>query len=472
MFSKILNVISPILYGIALAYLLSPIQNFFEEKLLCFPSRKRWQKSLKRGLAVVMTMLVLLAVAVAIVLIFVPSIATCVEMLNNNLGVYLQELEQNLERYLNRLNPDGVWGKLYAYLKRALDVDENKTLLSQLTPKIAEWLTGLLSSENLMKIFSVGSSVVSALIDLVVVLIFTIYLLISKERQAARVKKLLAAFCKPERVERIYRFGKMTDERVGRYLRVQVLDSILVGVVSYIVYVIIGVPLAPLLALISGVTNIIPYFGPFIGGIPNGLLVLLAAPEKLLPFIISVLIIQQIDGNILVPIMQSTSMQMDTFWVLAGITVMGGFFGLPGMIVGVPFFAVLYVLAKEKAEARLQAKNLPVSTDSYLTYAHEHKTEHPTPPLVRTYRKIRNWVLVKAGRLKPEEEKESEQISFENLSKVAKAAETKVAEEEARKAEKRAKEKPGEDLVDSCKAKVRKVADRVRNKRQKRNKKK
>ena len=464
MFTKILNVSSPVLYGIALAYLLSPIQNFFEDKLLRFPSKKKWQKSLKRGLAVVMTMLVLAAVAAAVVLIFVPGIATCVEMLNNNLGEYLNKLNQNLDGYLeDHLNPDGVWGKLYAYLKKALDVDENKTLLSQLTPKIAEWLTGLLSSENLMKIFSVGSSVVSALIDTVVVLIFTVYLLISKERQAARVKKLLAAFFKPERVERIYRFGKMTDERVGRYLRVQVLDSILVGIVSYIVYVIIGLPLAPLLALISGVTNIIPYFGPFIGGVPNGLLVLLVAPEKLLPFIISVLVIQQIDGNILVPIIQSNNMQMDTFWVLVGITVMGGFFGFPGMIVGVPFFAVLYVLVKEKAEARLQKKNLPVSTDSYLTYAHEHKTEHPTPPLVRTYRRIRNWVLVKTGRLKPAEEEESEQISFEDLSKVAKAAEETKAAEEA-KAEKRAKEKPEEDLLDSCKSKARKVADRVKSK--------
>ena len=156
-------------------------------------------------------------------------------------------------------------------------------------------------------------------------------------------------------------------------------------------------------------------------------------------------------------------MQMDTFWVLVGITVMGGFFGFPGMIVGVPFFAVLYVLVKEKAEARLQKKNLPVSTDSYLTYAHEHKTEHPTPPLVRTYRRIRNWVLVKTGRLKPAEEEESEQSSFEDLSKVAKAAEETKAAEEA-KAEKRAKEKPEEDLLDSCKSKARKVADRVKSK--------
>lgn len=170
-------------------------------------------------------------------------------------------------------------------------------------------------------------------------------------------------------------------------------------------------------------------------------------------------------------------MQMDTFWVLVGITVMGGFFGFPGMIVGVPVFAVLYMLVKEKAEARLKKKNLPVSTDSYLTYAHEHKTEHPTPPLVRTYRRIRNWVLVKTGRLKPTEEEESEQISFEDLSKVAKAAEeTKAAEEdkaeEKAKAEKRAKEKPEEDLLDSCKDKARKVADRVKSQHRNRKKKK
>ena len=94
MFTKILNVISPVLYGIALAYLLSPIQNFFEDKLLRFPSKKKWQKSLKRGLAVVMTMLVLAAVAAAVVLIFVPGIATCVEMLNNNLGEYLNKLHR------------------------------------------------------------------------------------------------------------------------------------------------------------------------------------------------------------------------------------------------------------------------------------------------------------------------------------------------------------------------------------------
>ncbi len=364
---KLFDIISPIVYGVALAYLLSPILNFFEKKIFRFKGNKKWISGLKRTLSMLCTALVVIILLTAAVSIFIPQIVDSYERLTQSLGGYLRQLDENLDSYFEELfSHNQLLRHVYENIKEALEVDEDHTVFSKFIEKAVNWLTSLISVQNISKLFSVGTSMISVLVDTVLTLIFTVYLLFSKERQLARIRKLCTAFFKESTVREIYRVAYLADDKIGKYLRVQVLDSILVGVVSYFVYMAFGLPYYPMLALISGVTNIIPYFGPFLGGIPNGIFILLAAPEKLLPFILIVLIMQQLDGNVLVPILQSSSMKMDTFWVLVGITVMGGIFGLPGMILGVPTFAVLYILVKEKAEKKLAEKHLATDTEMYI----------------------------------------------------------------------------------------------------------
>lgn len=492
--SKFFAIISPILYGIGLAYLLSPIQNFFENKVFVFKAEKKWAKSLRRALAVIVTMVILFAIITAAFCIFIPGIIKSADMLRTNLGGYVQKMENMMNDYMQgRIDENSAWGRVVGYIKDFFGVTPEKTLFGQITEKLTSWLTSLLSAENIKRFFSMGGALVGFLVDLVLTLIFTVYLLISKDRQVARMRKLCNAFFKKERVESIYRVAAMTDDRVGRYLRVQVIDSILVGLVSYVIYKIIGLEYAPLMALISGVTNIIPYFGPFIGAVPNGLLVLLATPNKLLAFIIAVVVIQQVDGNILIPIIQSGNMKLDTFWVLVGITIMGGIFGLPGMIIGVPIFSVIYVLIREKAEERLAKKGLPTETEAYRMGDRSRRADRPTPPLVKLYRRVRNWFRTrkekkKAPALPPDKGaaeigaavKDTAQTDVPTAAQIGAQAEAQTktqteAQTEAQNADApanagpsaaSAKElKPDEDVIDRAKVDARKLKNKLKKKK-------
>lgn len=370
--SKFLEIIAPILYGVAISYLLSPILNFIENKILRFPAKRRWLKNFKRVLSIILTFAVVLTLLAAAVSIFIPQIVDSYNRIASlfTQGNVIEKLDENLDQYIDKvISGNHLLEKGYAAIRQALELDEEQSLLYRLLEYLSDYLKTFFSKdalENLLnKAWGAGSAVVSFVIDAVVTFILCIYLLFTKEKQLGRMRKLVSAFFKPKTAEKINHVAFLTDERVGRYLRVQVLDSFMVGIVSYFVFMIADLPFYPVLALISGVTNIIPYFGPFIGAIPNGVFILLSDPEKLLPFIIIVLVIQQIDGNVIVPLMQSSNMKMDVFWVLVGMTIMGGIFGLPGMILGVPLFSVIYILVKERAEEKLAAKDLPTNTDYY-----------------------------------------------------------------------------------------------------------
>ena len=372
LFGRFLDIISPILYGVALSYLLSPILNFIEKKILRFPDKRSWLKSFKRVLSIILTFAVVLTLLAAAVSIFIPQIVDSYNRIASlfTQGNVIEKLDENLDQYIDKIiSGNHLLEKGYAAIRQALELDEEQSLLYRLLEYLSDYLKTFFSKdalENLLnKAWGAGSAVVSFVVDAVVTFILCIYLLFTKEKQLGRMRKLVSAFFKQKTAEKINHVAFLTDERVGRYLRVQVLDSIMVGIVSYFVFMIADLPFYPVLALISGVTNIIPYFGPFIGAIPNGVFILLSDPSKLLPFIIIVLVIQQIDGNILVPLMQSSNMKMDVFWVLVGMTIMGGIFGLPGMILGVPLFSVIYILVKERAEEKLKEKDLPTNTDYY-----------------------------------------------------------------------------------------------------------
>ncbi len=387
---EFLDIIAPILYGVAISYLLSPILNFIEKKILRFPDKKRWLKNFKRVLSIILTFAVVLTLLAAAVSIFIPQIVDSYNRIASlfSQGDVMEKLDANLDHYIDKIvSGNHLLEKGYAAIRQALELGEEQSLLYRLLEYLSDYLKTFFSKdalENLLnKAWGAGSAVVSFVVDAIVTFILCIYLLFTKEKQLGRMRKLVSAFFKPKTAEKINHVAFLTDERVGRYLRVQVLDSIMVGIVSYFVFMIADLPFYPVLALISGVTNIIPYFGPFIGAIPNGVFILLSDPEKLLPFIIIVLIIQQIDGNIIVPLMQSSNMKMDVFWVLVGMTIMGGIFGLPGMILGVPLFSVIYILIKERAEELLKEKDLPTDTNYYAAMKSPHKKGELPPFLLK-----------------------------------------------------------------------------------------
>ncbi|MDE7234924.1 MAG: AI-2E family transporter, partial [Ruminiclostridium sp.] len=201
--------------------------------------------------------------------------------------------------------------------------------------------------------------------DFIIGFIIAVYFLSSKELLKSQVKKILFAFIGNSRVQHILRVSQRTNDIFIHYITGTLIDAFFIGCAAFIGATLIGTPYPLLMAVIIGVTNIIPFFGPFIGGIPCCFLVLLEDPMKMLWFALFILVLQQIDGNLLKPILFGETMGLPAMWVLISIIVGGGLFGFAGVLLGVPVFALIYMLAKEFLEGRLARKKLPAESMLY-----------------------------------------------------------------------------------------------------------
>jgi predicted PurR-regulated permease PerM len=192
------------------------------------------------------------------------------------------------------------------------------------------------------------------------------YLLIDKERFLALSKKTTRALFSETRANRIIELANRGNNIFGKFLSGKILDSFIIGVLTFVVITIFKMPYTILISFIVGITNIIPFFGPFIGAIPSAIIILFVSPIKALWFLVIILIIQQIDGNIIGPKILGDSLGISAFWILFSLLVTGKLFGLLGMIIGVPLFVFIYSIIKEIVEGRLKKKGLPYKTDEYM----------------------------------------------------------------------------------------------------------
>ena len=243
-------------------------------------------------------------------------------------------------------------------------------LLAQYSPKLLDYFnTNILPNINsLVKTLSLSVlGILKALWNFIIGFIISIYVLGSKEKFAGQAKKIVyALFDRKAGNEVISNFRFIHDTFIG-FIGGKIVDSIIIGIICFVCTNIIGTPYAILVSVIIGVTNVIPFFGPWIGGAPSALLVLMVDPLQALYFIILILIIQQFDGNILGPKILGDSTGLSGFWVIFSITIFGGLFGVLGMVVGVPIFAVFYAGVKSVINNMLRRKELPTDLKPYMT---------------------------------------------------------------------------------------------------------
>lgn len=187
-----------------------------------------------------------------------------------------------------------------------------------------------------------------------------------KEHFCAQAKRLLYTIFSEKYANRILSFGKDMNWSFAKFFSGKIVDSVIVAIITFIVLSIANIPYTALISVLVGVTNIIPFFGPYIGAIPSAVLVFLASPFKGLIFLVIIIIIQQLDGNVIGPKIIGESVGLESFWILFSILVFGAMFGLLGMICAVPVFSVLYRTIKRWSHQRLEKKGLPSETDAYL----------------------------------------------------------------------------------------------------------
>ena len=372
----ILGILKPIIYGFAIAYLLNPIVKKVDEHLIPyinkhFPNSKK-AAQISRGTGIFIAVILLISIITALCNMMLPELYKSIW---NMVSTVPSQLNTAVDQITKMMSKDTTTGQLFT------------NVLMQETDFIQNWMkTDLLEQVNVvMSNLTVGViNVVKELFNGIIGIIISVYVLWGKEVFSQQAKKIVYAIFKPNSANMILHLTIKSNEIFGGFIIGKIIDSVIIGILCFIGLSILKMPYTLLVSVIVGVTNVIPFFGPYIGAIPSAILITLSNPIKGLYFLIFILILQQIDGNIIGPKIIGNSTGLSAFWVVFSILLGGGLFGIPGMILGVPTFAVLSYIVTMLINHNLEKKNLPTEASCYDelsyvdtdgTYVHSDRNE-------------------------------------------------------------------------------------------------
>lgn len=366
--SVVISALQPILIGLILGYLVAPL----ETKIELFLLKKKLKRKPAQMIAVFLTTVFILIVLILLIWILLPQVIKTVLDLSVTLPGMLTSFTNNLNEWVHSDS------KILEFVDEAIK-------------RFNTWFTQWMQSGIYETLTSLVSGILNAfgfVLNVVIGFIVMIYVLFEKDHFRGQAKKILYSISKDRKVNAfILDTVRQCDRMFGGFITGKLIDSLIIGVLCFICMTIMKFPYVALISLIVGITNIIPFFGPYIGAIPSAFLILLTDPMKCVEFVIFILILQQFDGNILGPRILGQSTGLSSFWVLFSILIFGELFGVVGMIIGVPLFGTIYYVIKRLIEAGLKKQNLPIETRKYValdkldenncaTYLTESKTSH------------------------------------------------------------------------------------------------
>ena len=333
--STLTGILMPFIYGAVIAYLLKPVCNTIEAFLRRFIPEK--MKGLINALSVTFTILFGLLLVYALFMMIVPQLITSVTTLyytaQRNFAKFVQ-WANHVEFFEQNTQIMDLLNSAYDTVSTSIDTLVKTKLLPSMQNIVSGAAIGVLNVVTVAK-------------NLIIGIIVAVYILASRKRFVQQAKMVLYSLVKPRWANLITEEVKYADKMFGGFINGKIMDSAIIGVLCYIGCLIFKFPSALLVSVIIGVTNVIPFFGPFIGAIPATLLILIQNPIKALWFVLFVLVLQQLDGNIIGPKILGNTTGLSSFWVLFAILLFGGLWGFVGMIIGVPLFAVIYDVIKK-----------------------------------------------------------------------------------------------------------------------------
>lgn len=383
------NILRPISLGLIFAFLLLPVHNSIYRHLTEHvvenrPNRKHLPMLMK-ALSIFLSLAFAFFVLYVLLAMVIPQVYLSFVGLIQSIPEYINTAQTWIMRFLED-NPEIQAMFLSTYNPAAMTIEQwlNNELipnLNSLTDTL-EWAKDYLLPNITGVISNVSSLVLQVVLwfkDVFIAVIVSVYLLASKDTFAAQTKKIVYSILPT-------RYGDLLVEETRNAYRItsgfvngKLLDSLIIGIIALVFCNLFNFPYAALVAMIIGVTNIIPFFGPFIGAIPSAFLILLVDPMKCLYFCLFVFVLQQFDGNILGPKILGESTGLASFWVLFSIILFGGLFGFTGMVLGVPFFAIFYSVVRRLVNRGLRKKNLSVNTSDYLGITERLSQPQETP---------------------------------------------------------------------------------------------
>lgn len=336
------RIVMPFIYGLTIAYLLNIPYRGFRDHLFAPLARKgQTAAAIVKYLSIILAYLTVTAILAVLIWIIIPQLVISLTLLVQNIPYYIQAAENlisQIGRYFGQENfyegqLDSVWPGLIRWSNGLMDnvVSNFVDYASTLTSRIYSWIIGVA---------------------------FSVYLLAGKERLLVQTTRVIRAYFAPKQANRLLTISRQANRTFTNFIAGDVFDSLLVGVICFITLSLLSMPYPLLISVIVGVTNLIPIIGPFIGAIPGAMIILTVEPVKALIFLIFILILQQVDGNVFKPRIFGNRIGLPSLWVLLAIVVLGGLFGIPGMLLGVPVFAVLYHLLRDHVAIRLARRGL------------------------------------------------------------------------------------------------------------------
>ena len=381
---KLTKILMPVVVGLAIAYLLSPVLNYIEGSIIIpicdkFKIKKTKRRdSVIRGISVFLTAFVFLALIYMLFYMLISQLVPSIQNIINNFDHYTG----NVMNWINRMLDDNPDVRNYALQTVDQYSEQLDALIKQLPSNARIWLrTVTNTATNILGVFW----------NFIIGFIISIYVMISKEKFKSQAKKIAYALFERDTANTVISNFRFTHKTFIGFLGGKIADSIIIGLLCFIGVTLMRTPYGALISVIIGVTNVIPFFGPYLGAIPSAFLVLIVDPMHPLNcvyFLIFIIVLQQFDGNILGPKILGSSTGLTSFWVIFAITFFGGLFGVIGMIVGVPIFAVIYAAIKSIVNTALVKKELPTDTEKYekLEYVDDegfHDHEQPSESVAK-----------------------------------------------------------------------------------------
>lgn len=352
------SLMMPFIYGAALAYILNPVLNWLEKKVFPRLFGERLFRRARRRIGVLISFIFAAAVVAIFLAILIPQIVESINSLAQSIYAFLPQAQQTLNEWTAKYGSNELLLNVLEIL--GIDVSDPSLALQRLATRSYTFLTQVLPN-----LFGGVMRFTSGLLNVVVGIIIAVYLLLSKEVFYAQVKKLMFAFFPRRAAQAVLNLTHDSNAIFCGFISGKIVDSAIIGVLCFIGCSVLQMPYTVLVSFIVGVTNVIPYFGPFIGAIPSIFIIMIDDPIKSLIFAVFILVLQQLDGNVIGPKILGDSTGLSAFWVLFAVTFFGGLFGFVGMLIGVPTFAVIYSLIRNIAEYKLGKKGMKTQTPDY-----------------------------------------------------------------------------------------------------------
>lgn len=340
---RVIRICFPFLLGFAIAFLLNPIMMFFENKVF-----KNWtpKGKQKRTVCLFITFVMALACVVFLFYLIIPSVGESVSDLVKNNKIYISDFSTDVKSFFKQYD---------------LDPKQIESVIGtgdELFRKVSKMLTN-----GIPTIVTAGYDIMKSLFNILIGICAALYLLLDKERFHRNIKKMNYAVLPKTVAVYLQRMVQVCRKIFYDFIVGKAIDSLIIGIICYIGLSILNIEFAPLLSVIVGITNMIPVFGPFIGAVPGGIILLIVNPIQAVYFLIFIFALQQFDGNILGPLILGDKLNIASFWILFSVTIGGALFGIIGMFIGVPTFAFIYYAVKEYINLRLLQKQINIDNE-------------------------------------------------------------------------------------------------------------